>query len=352
MHMSEELEKQINQVYKPLANKYKDQEGSLNKEVKEDEAFESVLAFAHEQETRLKKQVDIIELQREKQRIMDETKMRLRQLEVDEVIEWSDTSRAVLQTENGLMYLAGDGTYESITQGALLTGGAWGMQYAPDSSVDRLTLKKYILQEAKDKLSDLWDQQIIIHEGESKKNHELLRDAYKRSEVDRALPTQEQHFGIAAEEIVLTYITRCIIDHDLPFTIKKGNAYQDITDKIDFIIHRKSEHVREVGVEAVKDRGVQFTVSKRDDLEKRKMSQLEKARERDQEVGRKIDRRLVKVSIGYVQDLLQPWQESKHPNGPSEFIEPEVTQRLFRELLEEMFSEEEIKEMWERVAGK
>ncbi len=115
--------------------------------------------------------------------------------------------------------------------------------------------------------------------------------------------------------MVKTFLKKVAIDTGVDVEVLDADVYQDVEQKIDFIIrrraHRRLAHVEETHRE---DIGVQFTTRTDAEMFKHKGAQLSKARERaDSEVE---DIVLVSVPFRDATAVYRTWEKTKSLGGP------------------------------------
>lgn len=305
---------------------------------------------AEMRDTTEKTQRKIYELQKQKQATMDRLHRRLDALDHPER-HTEDGSSAGLRvcSEGGVYYVEEpNGPQHKITLGEIMTDGAWGVRYTLDpDSVPRSARKMYLVEETKRELQTLLDGQIILDETGSGHGGEGIKAAYlAKSEESGAemLPA-----GLVAEKMVENFFKKLTYDADAPFEIRFADIYQDVTQKIDFIIHRKT-HNRGIGVETSEkdDIGVQFT-TRASGLEHKK-EQVRRARKylkQEDEVG---DIMLVSVPLVRTKELFEKWNAKKLPGGPDKLWDVEIKRMVYEKVLKDILTPEEMEGNFREVA--
>ena len=127
--------------------------------------------------------------------------------------------------------------------------------------------------------------------------------------------------------------------------------FQDVEQKMDFIVHKKEEvqGVRVETEEGASDVAIQFTVNEAAiDKKKRQIKRAEKVLKMNHEEI--TDIALVVFPLTMVNQLKKDWERAGQPaGGPGKFLTLEVKKKLFFELLKDIFAEGEIEEYWERA---
>ena len=167
---------------------------------------------------------------------------------------------------------------------------------------------------------------------------------------------KSEQLGVKAEQIILGVLESIVIDRpDLSFDVLEANAYQDVNNKIDFIIETKNKK-RGVGVENKenienndifqgKSIGIQFTVNA--SKVEHKAEQIAKAKERGVEVDDII---CVAIEQRVLQDALHKWQkEGNSISGPWKFLSPEIRTATLTNLFKDILSEEQIKSLTKNI---
>jgi hypothetical protein len=133
---------------------------------------------------------------------------------------------------------------------------------------------------------------------------------------------------------------------DLHIDIRPANAYQDVEEKIDFIISTKSKN-RGVGIEATEDQyeeksfGIQFTVNK--SATAHKLDQIEKAKKRTTDMD---DILLVSIDQTMVRTALINWQKAgRKIHGPWNYMPSESKKKVIETLFGGVLKPEEIESL-------
>lgn len=307
------------------------------------------------QRTGPKTQEIIYDLQREKQEIMQEMKDDLECLRnPDCSLEKMEGDRLASYDGEKFIYENDSNQKLSATFGDVLTDMEWGITYHFDrSSVPVHFIKKYIVERTKKELLDLLDKQIIISEVTGNVIESKRKAIFKIVHKERESGASKEKWGFISEVIVKNFLKKLSVDFDLPFSVKEADVYQDVEQKIDFIIHRE-QRKRGVNVDAndqVKDIGVQFTVN--DSAKQHKEKQIEKSLiELREEKNYVQDIALVVFPLSMVMDLKHDWELMGRPSGgPEGYLKRNTAKYLFASLLKDVFTQDEIAEYWERVKG-
>jgi hypothetical protein len=239
--------------------------------------------------------------------------------------------------------------------GELITDLEWGISHRLDKgSVPRLTAKKYLIEQAKHELRSLLDRQITKSETGSSQVHEWKKGAYERLQAETDSGVVEFKTGSLAEKMVKNILKKaCLDDGRLPFEVLDADVYQDIEEKIDFIIRRRDRQ-RGVNVEAGgpnggKDIAVQFTVNPQ--AAEKKREQVRKAKGRLMTQGDLDDLVLVVLPLPFVQELRQAWHDAGRPSGgPDKLMDREQAKVIVQGVLKDLMDEKELQDVWSKIA--
>lgn len=294
-------------------------------------------------------QHEIFEIQRDKQEIMKRLKEDMAALDHPEKPEREPPAgaRRVGCRDGELFWRCEDGREEPVTEGEIITDLAWGLDYQLDKeTVPRRLHKRLLLERAKHELQHLLDLQIMTEEIASSQTHPDRVKAYEASK--ERIEAGDLPYGVAAEKMMVQLFRKMEIDRGLPYQVIGADIYQDVTQKIDFII-RKTDHSRGVhledGGEELKNKGIQFTLNTRRSVLNRKMDQIRRSKERLTEEDRIDDIMLVVMDMSWMSDAYRRWQHDKPPGGPDKFLNARVREQIFKKTLEGMFTNEELEQM-------
>ncbi len=180
----------------------------------------------------------------------------------------------------------------------------------------------------------------LVKENE-KKDHFISR-AY--SKIAEGKGTESEQLGVLAEKLMIGVAETIAIDRpDLHLVIRSANAYQDVADKIDFIISTKTKK-RGVGVDTKesgydeKNFGIQFTLNT--SKKEFKEDQIAKSKARGLDVD---DILLVYVEQDMLAEAIKEWKEkgSSH-KGPWSKLHKNTQHNTLRTLFGGILTEEEI----------
>jgi hypothetical protein len=291
-------------------------------------------------------EMDIYKLQREKQNLMERFFKHTKTIEQGGIVEHIDTHTVSFdQTNRQLFYQNEKGEKVTFSKEELFTDAEWGIHYTLDASVPYNIQKEYLVNELKREIGEKLDAQIIKRETFSDKVHEWKKKAYEAISGAKEKPLEQR--GVIAEKMVKNFIKKIAQIPGVDFEVRDADVYQDVEQKIDFIIRRKS-HARGARVEEVasdaREIGIQFTTAL--DKVAHKEKQIERvklARGEEGTSGLHLDDLvLVKMPMGYTRELYAKWSKEKRPGGPEKLLAKSEQIKLLTELLRGVYSDEEI----------
>lgn len=297
--------------------------------------------FANVEEVPPEVEQEVFVYQEQKQALMRKMHEQFQVLDAGGTLETEQGAWSVLQQGEGKYIAIANGRQIEISLGQLLTDPEWGMAYdVNDPSIHRNTKKRYIIEQTKYKLQELLDAQIFSVESQRGTTHLKLHKAYVESRENRE--TTQMQMGIIAEKMVRTYLEQLAWDYpDLGFTVERADAQQDVENKIDFIIHRRS-HTRGVNVEPIegpKDAGIQFTTRQDAEGLAHKQEQVERAKRYAREVDDVV---LVKIPIERFAGAYTAWRGKQTPGGPDRYWNQQTKDEIFRNVMAGLFTPEEV----------
>jgi len=180
---------------------------------------------------------------------------------------------------------------------------------------------------------------------ETKNKDSLKSNAY--SKIAERSGAENKQLGVLAEQIVIGVLEGLSIDKpDLGFNIIEANAYQDVQNKIDFIIHTKDKKRgaginRQETVFEEKSTGIQFTINKSET--EHKLEQISKVKER----GINIDDIIyVDIDNKILQTAVREWKNKGKPiAGPWKYIPKEIKSEVLKNLFNGLLNEEQEKSL-------
>lgn len=157
-----------------------------------------------------------------------------------------------------------------------------------------------------------------------------------------------KQLGVVAEKMMQGIAEMISLDRpDLHLSVRPANAFQDVEEKIDFIITTKTKK-RGVGIDTderdvpssyeEKNYGIQFTVN--GSATEHKMNQIEKARGRATDVD---DILLVSIDQAMVRSALGEWNKNgRSMHGPWNYMPEKAKQVIIEKLFDGVLQKEEI----------
>lgn len=295
-------------------------------------------------------QRDIYHLQEKKHEIMVRLKKQLVDLDSPEYgQELSNETRFVRYHEGKYFDLEGG----QLSLGALLTDSEWGINYNLDSrTVPREVRKKFIIAQAKLELQNFFDQQIIINETSRFHTDEFKREAY------RHIKSEHEHghesMGCVAEKMVRNFLKKLSINFpELDFEVEKADVFQDVQQKIDFIIHRRP-HQRGVRVKVpagVESAGIQFTTNLEAGNILKKEHQVDLSKQHLTREDAIDDIVIVTMPLEEIAPAYDRWKKKKTSGGPDELWPEETKEQVFRNVTKGLMTAHEVDSQWEIVSG-
>jgi len=257
--------------------------------------------------------------------------------------------------EDAFIYEDDNHVKREATFGEIITDMDWGIYYDLDErSVPRAKLKKYLVERAKNKLRDLLDKQITESETQGNISHEWRKDAYRTISREKASGERQKKAGFISETMVKNILKKMNIDTGAPFQIKEADIFQDVEQKIDFIIHRQKNRrgVRVAENETIEDVGIQFSINPETEGKKRK--QVRRAKAELQKGGGEVDDIvLVVFPLKIATKLKEKWEKGgRISGGPGKFLSGSMAKKIFINLMANILTKEEIDDCWNRYENK
>lgn len=177
---------------------------------------------------------------------------------------------------------------------------------------------------------------------ETTRREDLLK-AKAYEEIAKRSGEKSEQLGVLAEQILIGVAETIAIDRpDLGITVLPANAYQDVEEKIDFIIESKQKK-RGVGTEAkdlpeeAKSVGVQFTINT--SKAAHKAEQIAKAKERGVHVD---DIVYVAIEKKMLQEAVEKWTKAGKPiSGPWAYLSEKTRRVTLQAIFGGVLSEEQ-----------
>ena len=366
IHMKENFEQSLVQANE-LVKKYRDTdtEKEENSVIAEMEKLikNSVKKGIWEEETAS----NVFLLQKKKSDVVKELHEKFQEIDqerpVDGFSEGEQRNVVWNKQAHSAMAVLPSGKSVRVSVGELLTDGEWGLDYTLSGDIPRDIRKRFIVAEARRKILALADEQILeterIKEVKNKTKYTPYGNMFSEKDI------MEHKTGFIAEKLVKTFFEKNIIDHGLPMTLEEVDIEKDVEKKIDFILHLSfKRHDRGVGVMEVKqhdrgvgeaevkdgeDIGIQLTVDPSEETHKRKEGQIERVKKNMSSTG--VDNIvLVTIPMKYLGGSINLWKEQgMRPGGPMRAWEASRQEKIFHGVLQKLFPENEIADMWEEI---
>lgn len=233
---------------------------------------------------------------------------------------------------------------KSITIGEIMTDHEWSIDYTFDKSVNIHDIRTYYLNQLKDDLREKLDKQIIISETSFTRGDAFQQEAYK--ELGKTLESGNEQQGVIAEKMVKNFLKKLSLDTNADFEVLDANAYQDVHQKIDFIIHRKNkeknqgakvEESDKIIVPTFEDIGVQFTINTNKTAQKE--NQVEKSKKHFKDVD---DLVLVTLPANDASKLYKDWKKNPQSGGPEKMWDKQIQETVFRGVMAKIMNQQEI----------
>lgn len=306
---------------------------------------------AQERQTSVEAQRKIYRIQEQKREIFQNLKNEITQLDDPGANIEALRKGQKVSYENDEFWCEGpQGTRMSLTLGEIMTDGEWSLMYHLDETVPRNVRKRYLIESAKRRLRGLLDSQITIDETESADIDQGVKRAYLgKAEIEK---NDDLPSGLIAEQMVRNIFIKGMYDAELDIEVISTDVYQDIYEKMDFVIRRKSR-TRGVNVEdnTSKEIGIQFTTNISEHAQKRKKHQRELAKERLKEHAKETvdDIVIVSISLDTTREVYELWKQEKRPGGPDKLWDVATKERIFRGVLSDILTPEEISREWAKL---
>jgi len=235
--------------------------------------------------------------------------------DVENDIESEMGNKKLFWNGNGFETRLRGGEKIELTDGEIASAYLWGTFWQFDESVSKDDQQYVMSQQIRELIAGKYDDQLTEFGRVNKLSDDRKRDTY---EAINAQPTEIEKLsdGFLAERMVSTLLNKAQLDYDLPFTLQSVDVYEDVENKIDFIVS-VSEHDRAVKVnEQGSDIGVQFTIN----TSEKKTEQKEKQIQHSLRQGEHAVDDIVLVSMPFkeIRDLFNQWRYDEEGNRKNE----------------------------------
>jgi hypothetical protein len=237
-----------------------------------------------------------------------------------------------------------NGQNKSITIGEIMTDHEWNIDYTFDKSVNIHDIRTYYLNQLKDDLREKLDKQIIISETSFTRGDAFQQEAYK--ELGKTLESGNEQQGVIAEKMVKNFLKKLSLDTNADFEVLDANAYQDVHQKIDFIIHRKNKEKNQgakveesdtITSPTFEDIGIQFTINTSKTEHKEK--QISRSKKNLQNID---DLVLVTLPAHDASKLYDAWKKNPQSGGPEKMWNKQIQETVFRGVMAKIMNQQEI----------
>lgn len=299
-------------------------------------------------------QHEIFDIQKEKQEIMAELKRQLSCLDNPQcILEKTLGDRETrFNPQKKIFEYEHDGKVDVATFGEIMTDMEWDVFYHLDKAfASRSVIKKYLVERAKHKLGRLLDFQIIASESDIGLVDKFKKGAYKAYCAQFRDKTMLEKAGFVAESMVKNILRKMSYDTGADFDIFSGDVFQDVEQKIDFIIHKKQKFrgVNVAAEEQARDIGVQFTINP--DAREHKIAQIRRAKQGMITREDLDDLVLVVIPMQSASELMREWRARGMPaGGPDKLMTRKGAGYVIREVLNNIIPQEEINLLWQKFA--
>lgn len=192
----------------------------------------------------------------------------------------------------------------------------------------------------------------VLYESLNKELASVLAETVRREDILKSKAyeaialrsgTESAHIGVVAEHIMIGLAEKISIDRpDLGMRVLPANAYQDVEEKIDFIIatsHKKRGAQIDSKELSEEDRviGIQFTVNT--PKKEHKLEQIAKSKERGVHVD---DIVYVAIEKEVLQKAIKEWEKAGKPiAGPWSYLSKDIQHLTLRGLFGGVLTEEQ-----------
>lgn len=252
-----------------------------------------------------------------------------------------------VDSEGNFLMTSISGEVKPITIGEIMTDHEWNIDYTFDRSVNIHDIRTYYLNQLKDDLREKLDKQIIVSElsfNDSTKVDPMKKNAYR--EVEKRMESGSEQQGIIAEKMVKNFLKKLSMDTNADFEVVEADVYQDVEQKVDFIIHRKNkeknqgakvEESETIMSPTFEDIGIQFTINASKTEHKEK--QISRSKKNLQNID---DLVLVTLPAHDASKLYDSWKKNPQSGGPEKMWNKQIQETVFRGVMAKIMTTEEI----------
>ena len=169
--------------------------------------------------------------------------------------------------------------------------------------------------------------------------------AYEKIAERSTTESVQEQIGVIAESVMQGFAEMVAVDRpDLGISVAPANAYQDVAEKVDFIVTTKTKK-RGAGIEVVdplieeRHIGIQFTVNTSEKSREHKHDQIEKAKARGTDLD---DIVYFSFDMKTLQQAINAWEQSGKPlSGVWNKLSKQAQIEAMRGLFETLLSDEQ-----------
>lgn len=234
------------------------------------------------------------------------------------------------------------GNGKKVSKGEIIASRHFGFSFDTQnlgtSFEEKTVSKNYNYFNLRDIYLNKINQKLVALLYEENKNKDSMKaEAYKATfeRINRLDNTEEKQLGFFAEQLMIATFERLSIDRkdELGIDIYPANAYQDVNDKIDFVISSKNKS-RGIGTTI----GIQFTINQ--SAKEHKQEQISKAKFRNYEVD---DILLVIMDQKFLAKAKKDWEDNgKDIAGPWKYLPKDVREKILQSVLKSLVEEKVI----------
>lgn len=275
------------------------------------------------------------------------------ELNIKREIENTDSKRIATYDRRAGEFAVGN--EEKVSMGNIIASRHWGINVALPETLDESGIGKKLRKMALEKkigdaLCEKLNGELAEKLSEKTRREDLLKsEAYKK--IAERSGKESKQLGVQAEHIITGVVEAISIDRqDLGISITPANAYQDVQNKIDFIIATKQKR-RSVGVNKEdityeeKHIGVQFTINS--SKAEHKADQINKAKERGVDVDDII---YLEIEKDTLRKAIEKWDGANKPiSGPWKFLSKEIREITIKKLFDGILTEEQEKSLLKNI---
>lgn len=249
-----------------------------------------------------------------------------------------------VDSEGNFTMKSTNGQSKSITIGEIMTDHEWNIDYTFDKSVNIHDVRTYYLNQLKDDLREKLDKQIIISETNFTQGSTATQEAYRK--IEKTMESGSEQQGIIAEKMVKNFLKKLSLDTNADFEVVDADVYQDVEQKVDFIIHRKNKEKNQgakveesdtITSPTFEDIGVQFTINTSKTEYKEK--QISRSKKNLQNID---DLVLVTLPAHDAGKLYDSWKKNPQSGGPEKMWNKNIQETVFRGVMAKIMNQQEI----------